>query len=198
MNGRWRRSSAHGPPLARLAVARPARRANGRRRSGTARCSRSGTARVRGLGPDLLAPETTLPTSSRDSAASISRASSGTRSSISASSPGSGTCGSRRRSGTPVCRRGRGSATSTTRQLEAALGWAQQAMRAAVAGVETRASRLSPRRTGMSAVRGAVRSRGLGDANRTAYWCPRCQPSAGSAEREGFEPSTSGLPPVTP
>ena len=44
----------------------------------------------------------------------------------------------------------------------------------------------------------AIRSRGLGDANRTAYWCPACQPTADSAEREGFEPSTSGLPPVTP
>jgi endonuclease-8 len=25
---------------------------------------------------------------------------------------------------------------------------------------------------------GRVRSRGQGDANRTAYWCPRCQPDA--------------------
>ena len=82
--------------------------------------------------------------------------------------------------------------------LESALRWAQQAMRAAVAGV--RPGRAVYRRAGRGCRRCGepVRSRGLGDANRTAYWCPRCQPSAGSAEREGFEPSTSGLPPVTP
>jgi endonuclease VIII len=82
--------------------------------------------------------------------------------------------------------------------LEVALRWAQQAMRAAVAGV--RPGRAVYRRAGRGCRRCGepVRSRGLGDANRTAYWCPKCQPGCDSAEREGFEPSTSGLPPVTP
>ena len=82
--------------------------------------------------------------------------------------------------------------------LELALGWAQQSMRASVAG--QRPERAVYRRSGRGCRRCGepLRSRGLGDANRTAYWCPRCQPSADSAEREGFEPSTSGLPPVTP
>ena len=83
-------------------------------------------------------------------------------------------------------------------ELEHALGWAQEAMRASVSG--RRSERSVYRRAGRGCRRcgESVRSRGLGDANRTAYWCPRCQPSADSAEREGFEPSTSGLPPVTP
>ncbi len=82
--------------------------------------------------------------------------------------------------------------------LESALGWAQQAMRASVAGV--RPTRAVYRRAGRGCRRCGepLRSRGLGDANRTAYWCPSCQSSADPAEREGFEPSTSGLPPVTP
>jgi endonuclease VIII len=82
--------------------------------------------------------------------------------------------------------------------LESALRWAREAMRASVAGV--RPERAVYRRAGRGCRRCGepLRSRGLGDANRTAYWCPRCQPIGASAEREGFEPSTSGLPPVTP
>ncbi len=61
--------------------------------------------------------------------------------------------------------------------LESALCWAQQAMRAAVAGV--RPGRAVYRRAGRGCRRCGkpVCSRGLGDANRTAYWCPRCQPA---------------------
>jgi endonuclease VIII len=81
--------------------------------------------------------------------------------------------------------------------LEDALAWAQAAMREAVAGRRHR--RAVYRRAGRGCPRCGepILARGLGDANRTAYWCPRCQPSP-TAEREGFEPSTSGLPPVTP
>ena len=80
--------------------------------------------------------------------------------------------------------------------LQQTLAWAQAAMRASVDG--QRSSRAVYRRTGRGCPRCGepIRSRGLGDANRTAYWCPACQPTA--TEREGFEPSTSGLPPVTP
>lgn len=83
-------------------------------------------------------------------------------------------------------------------QLRAALQWAREAMLASVRGRRSR--RAVYRRAGRGCPRCGepIRSRGLGAANRTAYWCPRCQPGASSAEREGFEPSTSGLPPVTP
>lgn len=82
--------------------------------------------------------------------------------------------------------------------LERALAWARAAMLASVAG--SRPNRAVYRRAGRGCRRCGepVRSQGLGDANRTAYWCPRCQPAGSSTEREGFEPSTSGLPPVTP
>ena len=82
--------------------------------------------------------------------------------------------------------------------LARTLDWARAAMVGAVHG--QRPSRAVYRRAGRGCPRcgGSVRSRGLGDANRTAYWCPLCQPTSDAAEREGFEPSTSGLPPVTP
>ena len=80
--------------------------------------------------------------------------------------------------------------------LKRTLAWAQNAMRASVEG--RRSARSAYRRAGRGCPRCGepIRSRGLGGANRTAYWCPACQPIA--TEREGFEPSTSGLPPVTP
>jgi endonuclease-8 len=82
--------------------------------------------------------------------------------------------------------------------LERALAWARRAMSASV--TSDRPPRAVYRRAGRGCPRCGepVRSRGLGDANRTAYWCPRCQRTGDAAEREGFEPSTSGLPPVTP
>jgi endonuclease-8 len=61
--------------------------------------------------------------------------------------------------------------------LEHGLRWARGAMRASVEGrrptrsVYRRSSRAC-RRCGES-----IRSRGLGETNRTAYWCPRCQPA---------------------
>jgi endonuclease VIII len=83
-------------------------------------------------------------------------------------------------------------------ELSGALTWARDEMRAAV--LDARPHRSVYRKVGRPCPRCGepIRSRGLGDANRTAYWCPACQPTADSAEREGFEPSTSGLPPVTP
>ena len=60
-------------------------------------------------------------------------------------------------------------------QLLAALEWAQAAMRASVAGARPRHAVY--RRAGRPCRRcGAlIVSRGLGDDNRTAYWCPGCQ-----------------------
>jgi endonuclease-8 len=60
--------------------------------------------------------------------------------------------------------------------LAAVLGWARNRMRAAVVGA--RPPRSVYRRPGRPCRRcGAlIESCGLGDANRTAYWCPSCQP----------------------
>jgi endonuclease VIII len=86
----------------------------------------------------------------------------------------------------------------TDAELNGALTWARDEMRAAV--LDARPPHNVHRKAGRPCPRCGerIRSRGLGDANRTAYWCPACQPTVDSAEREGFEPSTSGLPPVTP
>ena len=67
-------------------------------------------------------------------------------------------------------------------ELASALGWARTAMRRAVGGV--RPSREVYRRAGRPCPRCGtrIRSRGLGERNRTAYWCPTCQ-VPGPAER---------------
>src|SRR5206468_9273112 len=56
--------------------------------------------------------------------------------------------------------------------LEGAVAWARTAMRASVGGGRPR--RAVYRRAGRGCPRcgAVVQSRGLGDANRTAYWCP--------------------------
>jgi endonuclease-8 len=60
-------------------------------------------------------------------------------------------------------------------ELAAALSWARVAMRRSVAG--ERPPRAVYRRAGRPCPRCGtpVRSRGLGEHNRTAYWCERCQ-----------------------
>jgi len=69
-------------------------------------------------------------------------------------------------------------------ELDRALRWARDTMRAAVAGA--RPARAVYRRAGRPCRRcgSPIRSRGLGDANRTAYWCPTCQPSS-TASKSG-------------
>ena len=64
---------------------------------------------------------------------------------------------------------------ATDDELGSGLVWARTAMLASVGGM--RSPRAVYRRTGRPCPRcGApVRSRGLGDANRTAYWCEGCQ-----------------------
>jgi endonuclease VIII len=66
----------------------------------------------------------------------------------------------------------------TDEELTAALAWAREHMRASVAGA--RPQRAVYRRAGRACPRCGtpIESRGLGDQNRTAYWCPACQPSA--------------------
>ncbi len=69
----------------------------------------------------------------------------------------------------------------TDDELLAGLDWARAEMRAAVAGARPR--RAVYRRAGRPCPRcsSIVRSRGQGDANRTAYWCPGCQPCRSGA-----------------
>ena len=62
-------------------------------------------------------------------------------------------------------------------ELTEALTWARTRMRESVAG--SRPPRNVYRRAGRACPRCGtpVSSRGLGEANRTAYWCESCQPS---------------------
>ncbi len=64
---------------------------------------------------------------------------------------------------------------ATDDELRDGLAWARRAMRTAIRG--TRPLRAVYRRAGRPCPRcGApIRSLGMGDANRTAYWCDRCQ-----------------------
>jgi endonuclease-8 len=66
-------------------------------------------------------------------------------------------------------------------ELRAALAWAREHMRASVRG--TRTPRAVYRRAGRPCPRCGtpVSSRGLGEMNRTAYWCGACQPSDAAA-----------------
>lgn len=66
-------------------------------------------------------------------------------------------------------------AEATDGELHAVLARARAAMRDAVSGA--RPLRSVHRRAGRPCPRcgASLRSRGLGDANRTAYWCPGCQ-----------------------
>jgi endonuclease-8 len=73
--------------------------------------------------------------------------------------------------------------TVTDGELLHALAWVRDAMRAAVES--PRGSRSVYRRAGTPCLRcgTSIVSRGLGDANRTAYWCPSCQPGLPGASR---------------
>ena len=67
-------------------------------------------------------------------------------------------------------------AAASDEELVEALQWARTTMRASVAG--TRPPRAVYRRAGRPCGRCGtpIESRGQGDDNRTAYWCPECQP----------------------
>ena len=64
---------------------------------------------------------------------------------------------------------------ATDAELREALAAARRLMQGSVAG--RRGTRRVYRRAGRPCPRcgEAIRSRGQGDANRTAYWCPGCQ-----------------------
>lgn len=66
-------------------------------------------------------------------------------------------------------------------ELTSVIVWARNRMRAAVRSERT--PRAVDRRAGRPCPRCGtpVKSRGLGDANRTAYWCPACQPGGETA-----------------
>lgn len=69
------------------------------------------------------------------------------------------------------------SGDATDEELGSAVGWARDAMRASVAHSGAARTRAVYRRAGRPCRRcGApIRSRGLGERNRTAYWCEGCQ-----------------------
>jgi endonuclease-8 len=75
-------------------------------------------------------------------------------------------------------------------ELRGLLEWCSGRMRASASGEP--APRRVYRRAGRPCPRCGepIGSRGQGDANRTAYWCPACQPSRGSAAR-GEDASTA-------
>ena len=64
-------------------------------------------------------------------------------------------------------------------EIDELIGWLRAAMQSSVAGV--RSARSVYRRPGRPCprCRARIRSGGLGDANRTAYWCPGCQRTDG-------------------
>lgn len=74
-------------------------------------------------------------------------------------------------------------------ELAAGLAWARKAMLASVAG--TRPTRAVYRRSGRPCPRCAttIRSSGLGEANRTAYWCDGCQRMPRPGRAAGIGPS---------
>jgi endonuclease-8 len=74
-------------------------------------------------------------------------------------------------------------------ELLAAVTWVRGAMRNAV--IDPRPARAIYRRAGRPCLRcrELVRSRGQGDANRTAYWCPGCQRGPSPPASTGVHPS---------
>jgi endonuclease-8 len=77
-------------------------------------------------------------------------------------------------------------------ELAATLSWAQKHMRASVAGARSR--KAVHRRAGRPcpSCGTPVSSRGLGESNRTAYWCPTCQPSEAARAQLCIEPQEPG------
>jgi endonuclease-8 len=69
---------------------------------------------------------------------------------------------------------------ATDEELARGIGWARDAMRASIAGSRAARTRAVYRRAGRPCRRCGtpIRSRGLGEMNRTAYWCERCQRGA--------------------
>lgn len=78
-----------------------------------------------------------------------------------------------------------GVGAATDAELREAVGWGRDAMRRSVSGART--PRAVYRRSGRPCPRCGtpVRSAGLGDHNRTAYWCPGCQRGPDGRGREG-------------
>ena len=64
---------------------------------------------------------------------------------------------------------------ATEDELTRALGWGRDSMRASVAGVRPQRAVYRRAERGCPRCGGIVRARGLGEQNRTAYWCAGCQ-----------------------
>lgn len=180
MTGRWRLRPRGGPPQ-RGAPWLVLRTSEWEASQWNGPVLAIGAARVRDLGPDVLAPET-------DTAEIVARL----RRADSARPVGEVLVDQRLVSGignmwlaemlwharvSPPARL----ETVSDERLSAALDWARQAMAGSVSG--HRPSRAVYGRAGRGCPRcgDVIRSEGLGDANRTAYWCPTCQsPESGA------------------
>jgi endonuclease-8 len=175
MNGRWRVRERGGPPW-RGAPWLVLRTREWEATQWNGPVLSLGEARARTLGPDLLAPET----DTHDVVARLRRADQGLL-------VGEALVDQRLVAGignmwlsellwharvSPWARLG----DVPNESLTVALDWAREAMTASVAG--RRSARAVYRRAGRGCPRcgDVVQARGLGDANRTAYWCPTCQP----------------------
>ena len=175
MNGRWRIRERGGPPW-RGAPWLVLRTNHWEATQWNGPVLSLGDASARGLGPDLLAPETEI----REVVARLGRADQSRL-------VGEALVDQRLVAGignmwlsellwharlSPRARLG----DVPDESLTAALDWAREAMTASVAG--RRSARAVYRRAGRGCPRcgDVLQARGLGDANRTAYWCPTCQP----------------------
>ena len=176
MTGRWRVRQRGGPPQ-RGAPWLVLRSSEWEASQWNGPVLTIGTAPVRELGPDLLAPET-------DTSAIVARLRRADPSRL----VGEALVDQRLVAGVgnvwlaEMLWQARVSPWTTLgrvsdERLSTALAWAAGAMVGSVEG--RRRPRAVYRRAGRGCPRcgDLIRSGGLGDANRTAYWCPRCQPS---------------------
>ena len=151
----------------------PVRRPDPAGAAGGARCA--ATRSSPRLGPDILAPEFDLDAGRRGDPRRPGPRPRRRPARPDAWSPGSATSSRARPASPPGSTPGARSATSATRSSRAVLGAAREQMlargreRRATPSPSTVARRPCPR------CRGPISSRGQGDANRTTYWCPRCQ-----------------------
>ena len=180
MNGRWTLVAA-GHRAARTAVARPPRLEASRRGSGTGPCSSCTRAAIRRLGPDILdAP----PRPRRDASATSAATDQGR---------GVGDALLDQRLVAGIGNKWKAEALWEARALALAPARRDERRRAARGSRGGRAlmrARSTGCRAGTASTAGsaararaaaAIRSRGQGDDNRIAYWCPGCQAGQASA-----------------
>ena len=128
------------------------------------------------LGPDILADELRPRGGDRRRSAPTRPAASATPCSTSTWSPGSATSSRARPASPPGSTPGGRSARSPTRSWSpSSTPPVSRCWRRSRAGGATASASTNAARAPVPVCRGPISSRGQGDANRTTYWCPRCQ-----------------------